>query len=117
VLASATLQIQVLLLLRELQCELGLAVIFVTHDIGVAVEVTVKAIGPSLCPRVPAYSLEIELIHEGNFARLRLKLHPHAREPACYRCERNLLISEVKINHSVTGAGQASAGMKCNGSS
>jgi peptide/nickel transport system ATP-binding protein len=32
-------QIQVLLLLRELQRELGLAVIFVTHDIGVAVEV------------------------------------------------------------------------------
>ncbi|MFA6266842.1 MAG: ABC transporter ATP-binding protein [Pseudolabrys sp.] len=36
---DATVQIQVLLLLRELQSELGLAVIFVTHDIGVAVEV------------------------------------------------------------------------------
>jgi peptide/nickel transport system ATP-binding protein len=36
---DATVQIQVLLLLRELQRELGLAVIFVTHDIGVAVEV------------------------------------------------------------------------------
>ena len=35
---DATVQIQVLLL-RELQRELGLAVIFVTHDIGVAVEV------------------------------------------------------------------------------
>ena len=37
---DATVQIQVLLLLRELQRELGLAVIFVTHDIGVAVEVS-----------------------------------------------------------------------------
>jgi peptide/nickel transport system ATP-binding protein len=36
---DATVQIQVLLLLRELQRELGLSVIFVTHDIGAAVEV------------------------------------------------------------------------------
>jgi peptide/nickel transport system ATP-binding protein len=36
---DATVQIQLLLLLRELQRELGLAVIFVTHDIGVAIEV------------------------------------------------------------------------------
>lgn len=36
---DATVQIQILLLLRELQRELGLAVILVTHDIGVAVEV------------------------------------------------------------------------------
>src|SRR5881392_632601 len=36
---DATVQIQVLLLIRELQRELGLGVIFVTHDIGVAVEV------------------------------------------------------------------------------
>jgi peptide/nickel transport system ATP-binding protein len=36
---DATVQIQILLLLRELQRELGMAVIFVTHDIGVAVEI------------------------------------------------------------------------------
>jgi peptide/nickel transport system ATP-binding protein len=36
---DATVQIQILLLLRELQHELGLAVVLVTHDIGVAVEV------------------------------------------------------------------------------
>ena len=36
---DATVQVQILLLLRELQRELGLAVIFVTHDISVAVEV------------------------------------------------------------------------------
>jgi peptide/nickel transport system ATP-binding protein len=36
---DATVQIQILLLLRELQREYGLAVIFVTHDIGAAVEV------------------------------------------------------------------------------
>jgi len=37
---DATVQIQVLLLLRTLQEELGMAMIFVTHDLGVAVEVS-----------------------------------------------------------------------------
>jgi peptide/nickel transport system ATP-binding protein len=37
---DATVQIQILLLLRELQRELGMATIFVTHDIGVAVEIS-----------------------------------------------------------------------------
>jgi peptide/nickel transport system ATP-binding protein len=36
---DATVQIQILLLLRELQRELGLSIIFVTHDIGAALEV------------------------------------------------------------------------------
>jgi len=36
---DATVQIQILLLLRELQREFGMSVIFVTHDIGVAIEV------------------------------------------------------------------------------
>ena len=37
---DATVQIQILLLLRELQREFGMGVIFVTHDIGVAVEIS-----------------------------------------------------------------------------
>ena len=36
---DATVQVQILLLLRELQRKLGLSMIFVTHDIGVGVEV------------------------------------------------------------------------------
>ena len=36
---DATVQIQILLLLRELQRELGLSIVFVTHDLGAAVEV------------------------------------------------------------------------------
>jgi peptide/nickel transport system ATP-binding protein len=36
---DATVQIQILLLLRRLQRELGMAVILVTHDVGVAVEI------------------------------------------------------------------------------
>jgi peptide/nickel transport system ATP-binding protein len=36
---DATVQIQILLLLRQLQQELGMAVIFVTHDLGVAGEI------------------------------------------------------------------------------
>ena len=37
---DVTVQIQILLLLRELQRELGMAVIFVTHDVGAAAEVS-----------------------------------------------------------------------------
>ena len=37
---DATVQIQVLLLLAQLQKELGLSIIFVTHDVGVAIEVS-----------------------------------------------------------------------------
>ena len=37
---DATVQIQILLLLRELQREFGMSVIFVTHDIGVATEIS-----------------------------------------------------------------------------
>ena len=36
---DATVQMQILFLLRQLQQELGLAIIFVTHDVGVAVEI------------------------------------------------------------------------------
>jgi peptide/nickel transport system ATP-binding protein len=37
---DATVQIQILILLRELQREFGMGMIFVTHDIGVACEVS-----------------------------------------------------------------------------
>ena len=37
---DATVQIQLLLLLRELQRELGMAMVFVTHDMGVAAEIS-----------------------------------------------------------------------------
>jgi peptide/nickel transport system ATP-binding protein len=39
---DATVQIQVLVLLRQLQAELGMGVIFVTHDLGVAAEIADK---------------------------------------------------------------------------
>ena len=39
---DATVQVQILLLLRELQREMGMSVIFVTHDIGVAIEICDK---------------------------------------------------------------------------
>jgi peptide/nickel transport system ATP-binding protein len=37
---DATVQIQVILLLRDLQREMGMATIFVTHDVGVAAEIS-----------------------------------------------------------------------------
>jgi peptide/nickel transport system ATP-binding protein len=37
---DATVQIQILQLLRRLQRELGMAMLFVTHDVGVAVEIS-----------------------------------------------------------------------------
>ena len=37
---DVTVQIQILLLLRQLQQELGMAVVFVTHDMGVAAEIS-----------------------------------------------------------------------------
>ena len=45
---DATVQIQILLLLRELQREFGMSVIFVTHDIGVAIEIATAS--PSCMP-------------------------------------------------------------------
>jgi peptide/nickel transport system ATP-binding protein len=37
---DVTVQIQILLLLRQLQAEMGMAVVFVTHDVGVAAEIS-----------------------------------------------------------------------------
>src|SRR6202043_167178 len=37
---DVTVQIQILLLLRELQRELGMAIVFVTHDVGAAAEIS-----------------------------------------------------------------------------
>jgi peptide/nickel transport system ATP-binding protein len=37
---DVTVQIQIILLLRQLQREMGMAVIFVTHDVGAAVEIS-----------------------------------------------------------------------------
>ncbi len=37
---DVTVQIQILLLLRQLQEELGMAIVFVTHDVGVAAEIS-----------------------------------------------------------------------------
>jgi peptide/nickel transport system ATP-binding protein len=39
---DATVQIQILLLLRKIRDELGMAIMFVTHDVGVAVEIADK---------------------------------------------------------------------------
>ncbi len=59
---DATVQIQILLLIRELQREYGLSVIFVTHDIGVAVEVADR-IAVMYAGRIVEEGTVADLIH------------------------------------------------------
>jgi peptide/nickel transport system ATP-binding protein len=67
---DATVQIQILLLLRELQREFGMSVIFVTHDIGVAIEI---------CDRV-AVMYAGEIVEQGTLRDIvRTPVHPYAR--------------------------------------
>jgi peptide/nickel transport system ATP-binding protein len=67
---DATVQIQILLLLRELQREFGMSVIFVTHDIGVAIEI---------CDRV-AVMYAGQIIEQGTLGQIvRSPVHPYAR--------------------------------------
>ncbi|WP_257166242.1 ABC transporter ATP-binding protein [Bradyrhizobium sp. SRS-191] len=67
---DATVQIQILLLLRELQREFGMSVIFVTHDIGVAIEI---------CDRV-AVMYAGEIVEQGSLRDIvRQPVHPYAR--------------------------------------
>jgi peptide/nickel transport system ATP-binding protein len=67
---DATVQIQILLLLRELQREFGMSVIFVTHDIGVAVEI---------CDRV-AVMYAGQIVEQGMLREVvRSPIHPYAR--------------------------------------
>jgi peptide/nickel transport system ATP-binding protein len=67
---DATVQIQILLLLRELQREFGMSVIFVTHDIGVAIEI---------CDRV-AVMYAGKIVEQGALRDVvRAPVHPYAR--------------------------------------
>jgi peptide/nickel transport system ATP-binding protein len=67
---DATVQIQILLLLRELQREFGMSVIFVTHDIGVATEI---------CDRVSVMYAG-QIVETGSLAQIvRSPVHPYPR--------------------------------------
>jgi len=67
---DATVQIQILLLLRELQREFGMSVIFVTHDIGVAVEI---------CDRI-AVMYAGQIVEQGALRDIvRDAVHPYSR--------------------------------------
>src|SRR6201746_227473 len=67
---DATVQIQILLLLRELQREFGMSVIFVTHDIGVAIEI---------CDRV-AVMYAGQIVETGTLSQIvRSPIHPYSR--------------------------------------
>jgi peptide/nickel transport system ATP-binding protein len=67
---DATVQIQVLLLLRRLQEELGMGVVFVTHDLGVAGEVADRI----------AVMYSGRIVEQGNVADVMAKpLHPYTQ--------------------------------------
>jgi peptide/nickel transport system ATP-binding protein len=65
---DATVQIQILLLLRELQKEMNMSVIFVTHDIGAAVEVADR-IGVMYAGRIVEQGAVADIVHR--------PLHPY----------------------------------------
>lgn len=67
---DATVQIQILLLLRKLQQELGMGVVFVTHDLGVAGEIADRV----------AVMYAGRVVEEGPVtALMRGPLHPYAK--------------------------------------
>ena len=80
---DATVQIQILLLLRELQRELGLSILFVTHDIGAAVEIADR-IAVMYAGRIveegPARALLREPAHPYTLALLKGRAHGSMRK-------------------------------------
>lgn len=67
---DATVQIQILLLLRELQREMGLSIVFVTHDIGAAAEIADRV----------AVMYGGRIVEQGRLADLwRTPRHPYTR--------------------------------------
>jgi peptide/nickel transport system ATP-binding protein len=97
---DATVQIQILLLLRELQRELGLAVIFVTHDIGVATEIADR----------------IAVMYAGRIVEIggcrdviRMPAHPYTRGLLASRADRALRPDERLV--AIPGAPPDLAGL------
>jgi len=76
---DATVQIQILLLLRALQRELGLSIVFVTHDIGVAVEIADK-IAVMYAGRIVESGSVADILHTPR--------HPYTRGLLASRVER-----------------------------
>lgn len=75
---DATVQIQVLILLRELQRELGLSIVFVTHDIGAAVEIADRVAvmyGGRIVEEGPIRTLMREARHPYTVALLQSRQH------------------------------------------
>jgi peptide/nickel transport system ATP-binding protein len=67
---DATVQIQVLLLLRRLRAELGMAMVFVTHDLGVAAEIADEV----------AVMYAGQVVESGSVGDiLRAPMHPYTR--------------------------------------
>ena len=76
---DATVQIQILLLLKKLQKDFGLSIIFVTHDIGVAVEIGERI----------AVMYAGRIVESGSVAEvLRHPRHPYTRGLLASRVER-----------------------------
>jgi peptide/nickel transport system ATP-binding protein len=79
---DATVQIQILLLLRELQRELGMATLFVTHDIGVACEVADRVAvmyAGRFIETGPVDALIAHPAHPFTDGLLRSTVHEHSR--------------------------------------
>lgn len=100
---DATVQIQILLLLRELQREFGMSVIFVTHDIGVAVEI---------CDRV-AVMYAGQIVEEGAVETIfNDPRHPYTQ--ALFACEPALIPTGVGRLPVISGEVPRPGGTGCN---
>jgi peptide/nickel transport system ATP-binding protein len=79
---DATVQIQILLLLRQLQRDLGMATIFVTHDIGVACEIADRVAimyGGRFVETGPIDTLISQPAHPYTIGLLRSTVHESSR--------------------------------------
>jgi peptide/nickel transport system ATP-binding protein len=91
---DATVQVQVLILLRRLQRELAMGMIFVTHDLGVAAGMQLRAAVPATDRRLPPRSTRAAFSRARPYGRLSVghwsdQPPPSTMNSSLGKCHRN----------------------------